>query len=109
MKTYDYKNYKLVNLTPHDVVFLDDMNQPEFTIPSSKRPLRMREHIIEDDGLLIKKEYTIERDIPQVDDRIYIVSLVVAKYIEREDFAVPDVVRDSRNHIIGCKKLIRAK
>lgn len=108
MKTYSYKNRELVNLTPHDVIFLDDMNQPEFTIPGSENPLRMREHIVEDDGLIIRKRYTIERNIPEVNNRIYVVSLVVAKYIERADFAVPDVIRDSRNHIIGCKKLIRA-
>lgn len=107
-KVYKFKGKNLVNLTPHNITILGEYNKPIFNIKPGN-PLRLKEKVIYDDGLLLKKEYTMTEDVPKKENRIYIVSLVVAKYIEREDFAVPDIVRDSRGHKIGCKRLILAK
>lgn len=108
MNAYEFKDKELVNLTPHNITILGKYNKKLFDIPP-QRPLRLKEEVISDDGLLIRKKYTLENEIPKKENRIYIVSLVAAKYIKRSDFAVPDVVRNSRGHIIGCKRFILAK
>lgn len=107
-KIYTFKGKDLVNLTPHNITILGEYSKPLFNIEPGN-PLRLKEEVIYDDGLLLRKKYVMTEDIPKVKNRIYIVSLVVAKYIKRKDFATPSMVRDSRGHKIGCKRLILAK
>jgi hypothetical protein len=107
------KNAKIVNLTPHKVVVLDDNNNvvAEFASEGVIRLSEERQLIGQINGipLYIKRFGTTVALPPQREGVYYIVSLPVAQaFPDRSDFIVPDqVVRDNEGRIIGCRGFTR--
>jgi hypothetical protein len=106
-----FKNY-----TPHQVTLYDDDNQVIMSLQPEPEPIRLLEHIKQQDPIdgipVVKKAYYL-LDLP--DKRlgtILIVSYMVAEKGRRDDLYVPDtgpdsVVRDSAGNILGVKRLQR--
>jgi hypothetical protein len=105
---------RIVNLTPHDVVVLDEDGKTRGVIGVSDRVLRLSTvddgESEETAGVTIRNvrfgvlEWTPERQ----EDTRYLVSLPVAIAFHRDDFLVPyGEVRDESGRIIGCRELAR--
>lgn len=107
----------IVNLTPHDVVLLEEGYEdgpPLATFRAIWKPLRLetrgtgQTRLV--DGLEIEDvEFGVMLDPPaEVVGRWYIVSLPVALATRRPDFLVPfEEVRNAAGQIIGCRRLAR--
>lgn len=110
---------KIVNLTPHDVVIVNDNGEEIKRYPASGRVARVNtqsELIGEVDGIqVVRTKYGDVDGLPdKKTDTVYLVSLVVAQALRgsRTDVYVPDtgpgsVVRDDKGQIIGVKRLMR--
>lgn len=105
----------LVNLTPHDVVLLDEAGDVVDTIPASGEVARLgtvdlgTQHY--DDVPcpveLVEFGHLVESP-PRTPGVWYVVSLPTALAAPRGDFLVPYLeVRDDRGRIIGCRLLAR--
>lgn len=103
----------MVNLTPHDVNFVDnDGNIVRTVKPSGVVARRSVETIVigEIDGIQVTESVfsDIENLPEEAEDTIYIVSSLVAERAKRPDVYIPnESVRDSNGRIIGCKSLGR--
>jgi len=110
---------EIVNLTPHDVVLVLG-NGRKLTIQRSGNVLRLPETVkntadIEYQGEkipVVDKELGLADAslLPRVDGRIYIVPIVIAQLLNRDDFYVPDdLIRDDKGTVIGARRLARVK
>lgn len=104
---------KMVNLTPHDVNFVDNDGNIVRTVKPSGVVARLSVETIvigEIDGIQVTESVfsDIENLPEEAEDTIYIVSSLVAEKAKRADVYVPNgSVRDSNGRIIGCKSLGR--
>ena len=103
----------IINLTPHDVIVVDDNGNTVKVFPKSKSPARCsvnREVIGDVDGYpLYKSVFGAVENLPAPErGTYYVVSRLVAEATERDDLLVPDdTVRDEAGHIIGCRGFSR--
>lgn len=103
----------MVNLTPHDVNFVDNDGNIVRTVKPSGVVARLSVETIvigEIDGIQVTESVfsDIENLPEEAEDTIYIVSSLVAEKAKRPDVYVPNgSVRDSNGRIIGCKSLGR--
>lgn len=108
---------KIINLTPHDVVIVDDAGTEIKRLPhcSDLRDVTRiyMERTLVDvvDGIQIyaeAPEYDVSALPDEMPNTYYVVSRAVAYAVNREDLLVPkDVVRDASGAILGCKGLMR--
>jgi len=110
---------KVINLTPHDVVIVDDSGKEIKRYLASGQVARVNtqaEPIGEIDGIqVVRTKYGDVDGLPDKQpDTVYLVSLVVAQALRgsRTDVYVPDtgpgsVVRDDKGQIIGVKRLMQ--
>ena len=114
---------RLINLTPHNVNFMDEDGNVLKTIKPAAEAPRLKTFkgsstTIDVDGLSIPlsggfkflDELVEGQSLPpQEDGVLYIVSKALADYavsVGRNDFVSPDrVVRDDKGAIIGCRGL----
>lgn len=99
---------KLVNLTPHEINIVGEQSM---TIPPSGQVARVAEttEIVSSvDGIpIIHKTFGKVEGLPEPQpDTIYIVSLLVAQAVEREDvLTIGETVRNDKGQVIGAKSL----
>ncbi len=118
---------EIVNLTPHEVIILDDSNaifdpktkswhiDGEITtkqvIPSSGIIARCGIIETNDDGMFINTEFTEVEGLPESKpDTFYIVSAIIKNACtDRKDLLVPArlVRTEDRKTILGCLRLSR--
>jgi len=110
---------KVINLTPHDVVIVNENGEEIKRYPASGNVARVNtqsELIGEVDGIqVVRTKYGDVDGLPdKKPDTVYLVSLVVAQALRgsRTDVYVPDtgpgsVVRDDKGQIIGVKRLMQ--
>lgn len=100
---------KLVNLTPHAIVF------PEFTLEPSGIVARVKEFSEVSElnkvmGIdLVTKWYGTVEGLPQPEEgTLYVVSGMLRTALpDRYDLASPgDLIRDEKGVIVGCKNLV---
>lgn len=102
---------KLINLTPHPVVFVDEDGAVILELPGNPNPPRAketREAHGEVNGIPVNRVVMGEaQGLPDPQpDTGYIVSRIVAEAARRSDLYIPDqTVRDEQGRIIGCKAL----
>ena len=112
------KMEKLINLTPHAIIMMDDNENILLVIEPSGDVARVsvrteRTETLAMDGIEIpvsKSVYGEVEGLPEAKDGvIYIVSSLVAQRVpERKDVFIPnESVRDEKGRIIGCKSLGR--
>jgi len=116
-------NVKFTNLTPHEIVILDDQNNVIAKIPPSGTVARVEtkeELVAEINGTPVyRTTYGVVTGLPEPEPgTVYIVSIVVLsalkeKGIERKDVVAPNTnpskhgaVRDSKGQIIGVRSFI---
>jgi hypothetical protein len=98
-------------MTPH-VITMIEPNGLRSLISPSGRVIRLREEIRrcgEVDGLPVW-EKTIKgiEDLPsKMDGVFYIVSSMVAQAVHRDDFLVPNAVRNESRQVTGCNGFFR--
>ena len=103
----------IVNLTPHDVIVVDENGNTIKVFPKSKTPTRCsvsREVIGKVGGYpLYKSVFGAVENLPTPKKgRFYIVSRLVAEAVKRNDLLIPDdTVRDNEGRIIGCRGFSR--
>lgn len=108
----------IINMTPHDVVIMDENGNTVKVFPSQgvARLSVKTAHgkpIIMDDGTTVPTSYSIFGEVEglpeEKDDTIYIVSSMIAgRYPQRNDLFIPnESIRDDKGRIIGCKSLGR--
>ena len=102
---------KIINLTPHDIVFVRE-GAADIVVPASGKIARVavKTVIIGDiNGIPVTTSvFGGVEDLPEpTADTIYIVSSIVASRVtNREDVYIPnESVRDDKGRIIGCKSL----
>lgn len=104
---------QIINLTPHDVTFVNDEGKPIMTIPSSgvTRVASTTAIVSEFNGIPVT-ETTFGQVEGLPEERpgvVYIVSRMVATAAKRNDLYVPGMqVRDAEGRVIGCKSLDKA-
>ncbi len=103
---------KFVNLTPHNIVFMDNAGNKILTVEPSGQIARCsvtREKIGEINGIPVNKSrFGKVENLPEPQEgTIFIVSALTAQAVpEREDvFITDDAVRDEQGNIIGCRAL----
>ena len=102
---------KMINLTPHTIIFVDSNNQFITSVPSSgiARAAQKRVPIGTVNGITVNKtEYGAVEGLPDPEyGTIYIVSVLTAQAApDRNDlYIVDDTVRDDQGRIIGCRAL----
>lgn len=115
------KIMKLVNLTPHDVVIMDD-DIVRLVVKPTDPPARVDEYLSNEDSIIYDHVvintydlvYYLDEDnitLPEPQtDTLYIVSALVAQaFPNRNDLVVPyDLVRKD-GRILGCKALVRVR
>ena len=114
------KEVKLVNLTPHEVVVLNDANNVVLRVPPSGQVARVsaQEKVVGTiNGVpLVKTEYGEVQGLPDPQQgTIYIVSLLVLQAMagKRSDLVAPNTsptplgaVRDAQGRIIGVRSFV---
>lgn len=107
---------ELINLTPHDIVLVDEEGHPLGTIPPSGKVARCNTSsevftTFAHDGIPIhvrRRTFTGHSNFltksPPKSGTYYIVSRILAEALpERRDLLIPDgVKRDDDGNIIGC-------
>ena len=103
---------KLINLTPHPVVILDEAGNVVKTIQPEGTPLRLDEEVEPlgtiDNIPVVRKtlKEEVNQSLPREEGTYYIVSLPTAQALRRPDLLVPDdLVRDEQGRILGCRRL----
>ena len=102
---------KIINLTPHPLVFMDEKKNILFEIPSSgiARASQKETKTGELNGLPVyKMKYGKVENLPTPEkDTIFVVSLLTAQAVpDRKDvFVVAHPVRDEKGRIIGAQGL----
>jgi len=106
------ENMRIVNLTPHSIIFVDDAGNAVLTVEPSGQVARCsvtREKIGDINGIPVNKSrFGKVENLPEPEEgTIYIVSALTAQAVpEREDvFITDDAVRDEQGRIIGCRAL----
>lgn len=106
------KSMDIVNLTPHEVTFLDKHNNVIQTIPSSGKVARLSSNTITTDyinGIPVTETHfgEIENLPDPKPNTIYITSSLVAQNVMmRDDIYIPnESVRNEQGQIIGCRSL----
>jgi len=114
-----YINMKvdLINLTPHEVNFVNKQGEEVLKIPPSGTIVRVeKEQVpivdVEVEGNIfpyIKIHYTEVQEIPEEkENTLYIVSTLCAQYSDRNDLVIlEDLVRDNDGRIIGAKSIAK--
>ena len=117
------KEVKLVNLTPHEVVVLDDANNIVLRVPPSGKVARVatKEELVGTvNGVpVFRTTYGAIEGLPEPEPgTVYIVSLLVlqalqAHKIKRDDVVAPNTsptpngaVRDAQGRIIGVRSFV---
>lgn len=105
---------KIINLTPHDVVWVQPSGTCITFEKTSQAPLRVEQKEVEVDhptGLpMVKKTVVGVVGLPkQQDDTFYIVSSMVLASSNRTDLIAPDTgpnscVRNDKGHITGVRR-----
>ena len=110
---------KIVNLTPHEINFMDGENNVILTVPSSgvARASQSRLHVgyIEaDENIPINHcSYGEVVGLPDPEyGKVYVVSALTAQAVAQgprryDVFIVDEAVRDENGRIIGCRALAR--
>lgn len=105
---------KIINLTPHEITFLDGNNSVLATIEPSgaiARASQTREAIGEVNGIVVNQcSYGSVTGLPDPQDgTIYLVSALTAQACrDRNDvFIVDDAVRNEAGQIVGCRAIAR--
>lgn len=105
---------KIINLTPHSIVFFDDAGNKVLTVEPSGQIARVsvtREKIGDINGIPVNQtRFGKVENLPEPQEgTIFIVSALTAQAVpEREDvFITDDAVRDEQGRIIGCRALAR--
>lgn len=103
----------LINLTAHNINFLDEDNQLIDTISPYGVELRLESTLVrvgDIEGIPhLRAALVMTQEVPpQTEGVIYITSKLVVEYLnDREDFFYPcDMVRDGQR-ILGCRGLTR--
>ena len=110
------KTIKIKNLTPHDVVLVNDKGKVVKTFPKCETPLRVSQinepaGSLEFEGFkipLTKIKYGEVENLPEKKaDIVYIVSALICQACpDRNDFYIPnELVRDKNGKIVGAKSL----
>jgi hypothetical protein len=101
---------EIINLTPHEVVIMDNNKEIILKLPKCPNPPRLSERRevvgIVNNTLINRVTFSVEGDYlpPQKEGTYYVVSRLIAEAIKREDLLIPDeAVRDEEGRIIGCK------
>jgi hypothetical protein len=112
-----WHDVKIVNLTPHDVVLVNEDGIELKKFPLSGKEARLSEesepHAIffekEKDSTdieirIIRKKYSFVENLPpSLSGTFYIVSSMVLQSSMRYDLLAPgDIIRDEKGNIIGC-------
>ena len=106
------KKVKLINLTPHNInlkvngeTIVIEPAVSKSELPRLKETIKKLEDI-EVNGYKVPitvKEFEEAYNIPEPKEGVYyIVSALIAKALKREDFIVPNTVRDESGNIVGC-------
>ena len=111
---------KIINLTPHEINFMDSENNIILTVPSSgvARASQSRTHVgfVEaDENIPVNAcSYGDVVGLPDPEfGKVYVVSALTAQAVANSDekrydvFVVDEAVRDEAGHIIGCRALAR--
>ena len=109
---------KIINLTPHSIVFFDDAGNKVLTVEPSGLVARcavdrVQVDTVTVDGISVPVNQTrfgkVENLPEPQEGTIFIVSALTAQAVpEREDvFITDDAVRDEQGRIIGCRALAR--
>ena len=99
---------KIVNLTPHEINIIGDIN---ITILPSGIVTRVSETIEIIDNIngipIIHKVFGTIENLPDLEkDTIFIVSLLVAQIVKRSDIlTIGETVRNDKGQVIGAKSL----
>ena len=99
----------IINLTPHEIVVLNDQNEVVFKLPSEGVARCKTEKTVVGylNGIPVKKtRFGAIEGLPQAQKGVaYIVSAITAQAaVDRDDlYIVEDTVRDDAGRIIGCK------
>lgn len=111
MKT---KTTTIINLTPHEVSFVDAEGTIVLSVEPSGTVARVSSRTVQTGTLnglpVTQTEFGEVQDLPeQKDGTVYLVSSLVAQRVpERRDVFIPaESVRDSAGRIIGCRSLGR--
>lgn len=102
---------KIINLTPHDVTFINEDGESE-TFMASGEVARVEQFLFSIEGSKYNLKSCITgcvEGLPAVDkDTMYIVSSMVREELpEREDLWSPtSFVRDEEGRIVGCTAFI---
>ena len=113
----DLKGIELVNLTPHEVNFVDKEDNEIITIPPSGTIVRVDKQQVPivcigvGDKTIpyIKIHYTEIQELPpKKKNTLYIVSTLCAQYSDREDLVIlEDLARNKEGKIIGARAIAK--
>lgn len=105
---------EIVNLTPHDINFVNAAGEAVLTVPSSGTLARVSSRTIVTGSVagipVTETEFGSVEGLPEPQDGIiYIVSALVAQRCKhRNDVFIPnESVRDEKGRIVGCRSLGR--
>lgn len=103
-----------INLTPHDVIILDEDGNETTVYPPSGDVARLATRELTnlsrdaEHGVKLVSFGSLQTEPPETGSTRYIVSLPTALAVRRPDFLVPyQEVRDDHGRIIGCRYLAR--
>jgi len=103
---------RIINMTPHPIVILDNDMNVYRVIESSGQTVRLTMDIVrkgEFDGIPISKtEFGKPVGLPELDCETYLIvsQLVKNAFPLRHDLVVPaEVIRDEKGDIMGCRSL----
>ncbi len=110
------KTMRIINLTPHNITFVDAVGNVVLTVEPSGQiarcaTSRVQVGTVTVDGISVPVNQTRfgeVSDLPNPQpDTIFVVSALVAQAVpDRQDvFVVDDTVRDNQGRIIGCRAL----
>lgn len=108
-----YENVELVNLTGHDITLIQyDEERRDLPPQGSLRINNIVDNVgyVRYDGIQVPLIQITERDLflPEpTDNRLYVVSGIIAASVEREDFVTPSRVERGRRGVTGCRALAR--
>ena len=103
---------KIINLTPHDIVFVNEENDESIVFEASGEIARVEQFLFSIEGSKYNLKSCITgcvEGLPAKDvDTVYIVSSMVREELpDRDDLWSPtSFVRDEEGRIIGCTAFI---
>lgn len=107
---------RILNLTPHELVFVSADKQQRYPVKPSGIVDRVAAHtekigsITTDDGFTIPITTTVFGQVEHLPEpetnTVFVVSSLVAGRVDRKDVFIPnESIRDDKGHIIGCLSL----